>query len=221
MSRQLTPQQISFYDDPEQCGTPKGGYLNNFAPATRPETIEDMARYIEDHPRYNTMHSWNASTSFSHNVKIHKLNFPNPEAEERAWQLFDMPDWDEIECRDLIEEFEAQQPGFTIGFNGRSSGYLVLYRKNYPGQSIQYDYDLESALEAYDDAEKDEKGTGQYADAVTELQALVNVVYDFDKACNWIVHSFVTFCESHDVEEQQIMVEKTIKVVIERENAAA
>ena len=34
---------------------------------------EQMERYLADHFRYPTMNSWNNSTSYANNVKIHRL----------------------------------------------------------------------------------------------------------------------------------------------------
>ena len=37
---------------------------------------EAMISFLENHFRYYTLHSWNRSTSYAHNVKLHSLDLP-------------------------------------------------------------------------------------------------------------------------------------------------
>ena len=37
-------------------------------------------RFLRSHERYNTMNSWNRTTSYSNNMKIHSLGFPGIKA---------------------------------------------------------------------------------------------------------------------------------------------
>ena len=88
---------------------------------------EAMVRFLTEHFRYHTANSWNRSTSYAHNLKIHNLRVDR-ETEERLYSL--------IQCEEfylgiefLIGEFGAANDWrWQAGFNGRSGGYLVLYQ---------------------------------------------------------------------------------------------
>jgi hypothetical protein len=76
--------------------------------------------------RYNTMNSWNRSTAPAYNLKIHQV-IP------RALQdkVFEMRECDNFydDINYLMEEFAADHNWeWQAGFNGRSGGYLVLYK---------------------------------------------------------------------------------------------
>jgi len=85
-----------------------------------------MVDYLQGHERYNTMNSWNRLTSYANNIKIHRLDLSSAQS-DKAYEMLDTDFWDEI--RWPIDEFTASQGGaYTIGANGRSGGYLVLYQ---------------------------------------------------------------------------------------------
>lgn len=93
---------------------------------------ESILAFLRNHRRYNTMNSWNRATSFAHCVKIHTLGIPH-ELTDTAYNLLST---DDIEPHSSIEsriaDFTREMNGeYTISFNGRSSGYLVLYRSRY------------------------------------------------------------------------------------------
>lgn len=85
-----------------------------------------MTEFLINHFRYDTMNSWNSSTSYANNVKLHKLGLPN-EIEKKAYDLLETE-----ECRDelqlLLNDWgRSYEYRWQVGFNGRSAGYLVLY----------------------------------------------------------------------------------------------
>lgn len=77
---------------------------------------------------YYTANSWNRMTAPAYNLKIHKII---ADSDIRA-KLYDMIGLDDFyyEINNLIESFAEENPGYSAGFNGRSGGYLVLYRGN-------------------------------------------------------------------------------------------
>jgi len=90
----------------------------------KPRTRKDMVAYLTDHFRYYTGNSWNRSTSYAANVKLHRImpgdlnGYDFLQTEEAFWN-----------GRDVIREFEERHKyEWQIFSNGRSSGYLVLYR---------------------------------------------------------------------------------------------
>lgn len=86
-----------------------------------------MTDFLVDHFRYSTMNSWNLSKSYANKIKINYLGLTR-EQESAAYDVLPADGWwDEISYP--IDEFTAECGGeFTIGSNGRSGGYLVLYR---------------------------------------------------------------------------------------------
>lgn len=86
---------------------------------------ESMVQFLNDHFRYNTMNSWNGSTSYAHCIKLHNLGLSSEQL-DKAYEVIQTDIWDELEVQ--IQDFVSQMHGaYTIGTNGRSSGYLVLY----------------------------------------------------------------------------------------------
>ena len=88
-----------------------------------------MITFLTKHFRYDTMNSWNRSTSYAHCVKLNRLGL-SKEQLDNAYEVLSTDFSDEISWP--IQEFTREQNGcYTIGFNGRSSGYLVLYESRY------------------------------------------------------------------------------------------
>lgn len=85
-----------------------------------------MTDFLINHFRYNTMNSWNCSTSYAANVKIYNLGLSRAEL-DKLYELIETDDfYDNINW--LIHDFEAEHDHlWQVGFNGRSGGYLVLY----------------------------------------------------------------------------------------------
>ena len=75
---------------------------------------------------YNTMNSWNNATAPAYNLKIYNVIDKN--LQDKVFELMDCENfYDEINW--LIQDF-AEENGheWQAGFNGRSGGYLVLYK---------------------------------------------------------------------------------------------
>ena len=88
-----------------------------------------MIDFLSNHYRYDTMSSWNQSTSYANCVKLHRLGLTSEQL-DAAYEMSAVDYWDEI--RSPIDDFTRSQNGYyTIGSNGRCSGYLVLYRSCY------------------------------------------------------------------------------------------
>lgn len=88
---------------------------------------KEMVEFLTSHFRYDTMNSWNNSTSYANNVKIYNLGLTS-EQDEKLW---DMIDTEEFYCQIqwLIDDFaENHNYEWQVGFNGKSGGYLVLYQ---------------------------------------------------------------------------------------------
>lgn len=76
--------------------------------------------------RYWTMNSWNRSSSLAYNLKIY--NVIDNELQDKVYELMELDEfYDGI--NELIREFDwFHNYEWQAGFNGRSGGYLVLYK---------------------------------------------------------------------------------------------
>lgn len=147
-----------------------------------------MTGFLAQHYRYNTMNSWNRSTSYANDVKVPNLDIPS-ELQDLAYDVasgeVEAPDWDIFFARTVSDFY--QRTGYHIGFNGRSSGYLVLYEAEanedgtyslYPGRSI----DMYEDFAGWD---------------MQDLRGRVELVQDFDKTCDRLREGFVFMLEHY------------------------
>lgn len=94
------------------------------ADATQP-TREEMIQFLEKHFRYFTINSWNKSSSYARNVKVHNLDLTK-EQRSRAYDLIYVEETF-YEINERLRQFaEGNDYRFQVSFNGRSSGYIVL-----------------------------------------------------------------------------------------------
>ncbi|AQH05954.1 cysteine protease (plasmid) [Burkholderia sp. KK1] len=104
--------------------------MSFFAKTVDRRSRKAMTAFLMDHFRYDTMNSWNRSTSYAHCVKVHRIGLSR-EQQDAAFKLLGAEGaMDEVDL--AIHSFTNSMNGaYTIGFNGRSSGYLVLYHSRY------------------------------------------------------------------------------------------
>ena len=199
---------------------------------------QQMINFLSGHFRYNTMNSWNASTSYAMNIKIHHVNFPDKETEGKAWEMINLPqafwDFDKI-LRDFAERYRYE---WQIGRNGRSSGYLVLYQgymkkseyKRYCQDCGQRNFRADTTecgkcgsknMEDYEGIEtgiwggkSTDQGEGFSDWDFDTLRKRVRLVKDFDKTCDKAVKAFIKFCQTHHVKEKTVMVPKKVMVAV-------
>lgn len=170
-----------------------------------------MINFLKNHARYDTMNSWNASTSYANNVKIYNLGIKNKELEDKIWDIL----YSEIDCDAIYDDFNIiirefeKEFGYGIGFNGRSRGYLVLYEaeydehknsiKIYPGKSIDMNEDFEDNEEW----------------PMEKLQERCKLVCAFDKACDDIRNTLLYWGENASiVETEQVITQKTKTLIL-------
>lgn len=201
-----------------------------------------MIEFLESHFRYNTMNSWNRSSSYAADLKIHHLGLPN-DIENNAFKLLGVREaYEQISF--LLEKWnEEHQYRWQVGFNGRSGGYLVLYEgsvkpsgyKSYCMHCGQQNYKstAESGTRCgvcKEEARVDYKTThmqvfysGRSVDMnedfsdweMRTLRDRVELVQSFDQLCDQIVEEVVYLCTNFKLVEKQIFVPKTIKVLEE------
>lgn len=163
-----------------------------------------MIRFLSEHFRYNTMNSWNRSTSYANNMKVYNLGL-TPEQEKNLLQLMDIDDpmiYSGVNM--LLREFSQKyNHKWQAKFN-RGGSYLVLYQGekendkivSYPGRSTDMNEDFTS----WDnDALKDR----------------VLLVQDFDKLCDDIANEAAYVTENYEIKEVSFVTTK--KVILPKE----
>ena len=139
---------------------------------------KQMFSFLKDHFRYPTMNSWNGEYSIANNVKLYKLNLSG------KWSVaLDFLNSDEYENINwMIQEWEREHPGYSVGFNGRSGGYLVLYNAD------NYCDILPDCITSSDDYEQYKEWCTYYNTTVKEnryiLVEFTKLVRDFDRLCD-------------------------------------
>ncbi len=139
---------------------------------------KQMFNFLKDHFRYATMNSWNGVYSIAHNVKVYKLKLSGD-----CWTALNLLNNGEYDTLNwMIKDWERDHPGYTVGFNGRSGGYLVLYNADNYGDV------LPCSITDNDDYSQYKEWCRYYGYTVKEnrfeLQMFTKLVRDFDRLCD-------------------------------------
>lgn len=139
---------------------------------------KQMFNFLKDHFRYATMNSWNGVYSIANNVKVHRLNLSGD-----CWTALNLLNSGEYETINwMIKDWEREHPGYVVGFNGRSGGYLVLYNADNRGDV------LPCSITDNDNYSQYKEWCRYYGYTVKEnrfeLQMFTKLVRDFDRLCD-------------------------------------
>ena len=165
---------------------------------------KDMFNFLKDHFQYFTMNSWNLEKSIANNVKVYNLGLD--------YKILDLLQCDNyFTINSIIEDWETENKGYKVGFNGRSGGYIVLYNdKNY---SSVLDCIIEDS-ENYEEFKEQLKENGLYLKEYQEdLIRQVDIVQSFDKLCDELLETCKNMLENCTIEEKEITVTKTEKAI--------
>ena len=204
---------------------------------------ETMIRFLKTHFRYNTMNSWNRSTSYANTIKLHNVEKPQAVDSDTWWGILWITDWQE-KLNDMLEDFGRKHNWqWQAGINGRSGGYVVLYQggikpsgyKSYCTHCGQKNYKAvpegttgicgRCNAKARVNFEQTHmqvfawpgKGVDKYKDfedwTLSEIRQRVELVQDFDKLCEAIVAEYIDTCLNYRISEEEILVPQTIKVL--------
>ena len=139
---------------------------------------KQMFNFLKDHYQYYTMNSWNGLKSIANNVKVYKLNLSGDCY--NALTFLQDDDYLTINC--MIDEWQYEHPGYVVGFNGRSGGYLVLYNANDNKTVLIDEVDCNDDYEGYKEICREYFGSVKAARY--KLVEMVKLVQDFDKLCD-------------------------------------
>jgi hypothetical protein len=139
---------------------------------------KQMFNFLKEHFEYYTCNSWNGLRSVANNVKLYNLDLSGDWYV--ALSLLEAEDYDTINM--LIHDWEREHPGYSVGFNGRSGGYLVLCNRGNARHVLPEEItDCEDYAE-YKDYCRDYLGSVRMNRRV--LVDYVTLVRDFDKLCD-------------------------------------
>jgi len=204
---------------------------------------ETTVKFLRQHFRYHTMNSWNRSTSYANNIKLYNIDNPDDVAEETFWEMIGISQW-QGKLSDLLEDFGKRHNWqWQAGINGRSGGYIVLYRggikpsgyKSYCTHCGQKNYEAVSEgqigtcgrcdararmnfkqthMQVFTWPGKDIDMHENFEDmTLSDIRERVELVQDFDRLCDDIVSAFIDTCRNYRIAEEEIFVPKTIKVL--------
>lgn len=163
---------------------------------------KQMAEYLDRHFRYNTMNSWNLSTSYANQVKI--WDFVPQDLRSKAFQILEQGEvFEDINIITRMEFDQKHNHEWQIGFNGRSGGYMVLYQGGQRNDGSIYSYPGKGLDENED----------FFAWSYDDLKWRYDLVKEFDSICGKCKEIFLDYCRSYDVVEKTITVPKTIQVL--------
>ena len=143
--------------------------------------------------RYYTMNSWNLSESLAYNLKIY--NVIDRDLQDACYNLLDVDYFYEDYINPLIEDFDYNNNfEWQAGFNGRSGGYLVLYKGGRHENGTVF---VKPGLNIEDD------------EVPTEVKKA------FRKLAVDIVKTAEHMARNYKVQEEEILVPKKVKVLQE------
>ncbi len=199
-----------------------------------------MEEFLTGHFRYNTMNSWNRSTSYANCIKIHRLELPE-KIMQKAWEMLECSEIYDVFNRLIRDWADAHDWEWQAGFNGRSSGYLVLYRggldwKNAKTAKCDHCGKLTWHKQATPCTSETCNGTLQVLEkpvpqiysqpgravdqdedfsewGIESLRERVQLIQEFDRLCDQIVDEFVHFCRNYDAVDTDILVPKKVKIL--------
>ena len=197
----------------------------------------EMTAYLSGHFRYNTMNSWNRSTTYACNMKLYKLGL-DQETEDKLWDMIQVPEFYE-RLNERIEDFNRQHNYlWQAGWNGRSGGYLVLYQggtkpsgyrsyctkcgqKNYTSvaetgnwcgvcnEEARVDY-IKPPMQIFSFPGRDVDMDEDFeAWPLYELQQRTELVQEFDRLADDIVAEALYIAQNHSVEERTVYMPTT------------
>ena len=188
------------------------------------------------------MHSWNKSTSYANNIKLHNIDKPKDIDDSIWWEMLGITEW-QNQLSDLLEDFGRKHEWqWQAGNNGRSGGYIVLYKggikpsgyKSFCTHCGQKNYQKvpegQSGICGRCDAKARVNFTQTHMQIFTwpgksvddedfaewtlnKIRERVELVQGFDRLSDDIVSSYIDTCRNYKITEEEILVPKTIKVL--------
>jgi hypothetical protein len=214
-------------------------------PVRRPRTRAEMVAFLRDHFRYDTMNSWNRSTSYAVQIKVSQLNLQSEDT-DACYEMLAVEDARSASgYSEVLRDFgRRHKDEWQTGTRGSRGGYLVLCQGgrrpsgvksrcikcgglNYqPVGDTPRDCGYCHAKGALRNFEIEEvfiyQGKATDADAVFEdwslydLRERVKLVWDFDQTCEKACRCFLAYAQQYRVVKKTIRVSQRIHVAVPR-----
>lgn len=139
---------------------------------------KQMFNFLNEHFRYWTANSWNTLGSVANNVKLYKLNLSGDWSV--ALSLLEAGEYDTISM--MIMDWERDNSGYEVFFNGRCGGYLVLVEKDSNSCVLPADIADFDNYEDYKEYCREEYGSVKANRS--ELVYYTRLVQSFDRLCD-------------------------------------
>ena len=167
---------------------------------------KEKFEYINKHLTYATLNSWNRLYSIARNVKLHNIGLTKKQY-NIAFEMLEMQEYLlDIEC--ILNDFKYDNPEYVILFNGRSGGYMVLYKKSHNKCAIFEDLldcdTYEHFKECYED------------DTSYLIDKDYEIVKAFDNVVDNCIETLKYYCDNFNIEEEETeekIIVKTKKLV--------
>lgn len=162
---------------------------------------KEMIDFLSHHFRYYTMNSWNRSTSYARNVKIHNLDLTAAQRSKAYDMIYAEGTFDEINM--YLEDFAVNhEHKYQAAFNGRSGGYIVMIQG---GQKP-------SGYQSY----CTKCGQLNYAKVILHAETKEDKLKNYVRTHNtWIPQVYIN---QQEVKDLGIPEEEVLKIVIETKN---
>ena len=203
---------------------------------------KQMTGFLKNHFRYPTMNSWNDSTSYACDLKIHSLGL-DADLTDRLYDMLELQEFFSVQ-KELLYEFGKQHRFlWQACMNGRSGGYLVLYQGEMRESGYQ-SYCTCCGQKNYRKATADDcicgvcrqpnrvnflapdrlvvtfpgRGTDEdvcFEDwSIEELKERVRLVQELDQLADRMVAAAVNLCRCYEIQEEAIYVPQKRKVLV-------
>lgn len=157
-------------------------------------SFKDMFEFLTKHFEYDTMNSWNGQRSIANKVKLYCLDLRNDWTD--VHKALEDDDWCIVNM--MLKEFEETHRGCSLGFNGRSGGYLVLYPEHGVRHIFDSDFYSPCQYDDYDNWKEDVRETyGSLKAYLPDLLREVELVQAFDKLCDELVEAIDELTDSY------------------------
>ena len=167
---------------------------------------KECFNFLANHFEYDTMNSWNGCRSIANNVKVYNI----PEIKDDGEALKALEEDDYFTINQAIKDWEYYHPGYQVAFNGRSGGYLVLYKAGTNRHALIAD-DSDSPCnyrpEDYEYWKRDvQQDYGSLKNYQNILIDQVKLVQGFDRLCDDLVALTISLVE--DMHKREALTKK-------------
>lgn len=217
--------------------------FNQFYTEINTSSRKDMIAFLAGHARYYTESSWNRTKSYSNNIKIDRLAITG-EQKNKLYELLSVENIRDYMDDVLDQFRDNHNGAYVIGSNGHSGGYLVLYKshmeplefKSYCTNCHQRNYKLATETDCkcgrcgantrvnlthpiyrcvLDGPVNGTDTIEDYEDWTDdELKDIVEIVMDFDRACDDFIECALQVAEEYVIKEETRYVPETVNVLV-------